>query len=104
MGSTEFFQTARGKTAEEAFWAAVGDAQYDHGHSGYTGTIAEKTGFEMVECPVDYDPRDYAEKLLEDRNSEFSNKWGAAGCIELNDGKTGKNGMKKFLFFGLARS
>jgi hypothetical protein len=30
---------------DDAFDAAVLSAQYDHGHAGYTGTIAEKTGW-----------------------------------------------------------
>ena len=30
---------------DDAFDSAVKSAQYDHGHAGYTGTIAEKSGW-----------------------------------------------------------
>lgn len=45
MGATTFFTYATGKTAKEAFASAQAEARYDHGHSGYTGTIAEKPSF-----------------------------------------------------------
>jgi hypothetical protein len=47
MGATDFLHYATGRTAEEAFEAAREEALYDYGHSGYTGTIAEK--YEFVE-------------------------------------------------------
>jgi len=34
---------AKGKTAQEAFDAAVAQARHEYGHGGYTGTIAEKS-------------------------------------------------------------
>jgi hypothetical protein len=45
MGATTFSTRAKGKRATEAFRAAVGAAQHEHGHGGYSGTIAEKDGF-----------------------------------------------------------
>lgn len=36
----------------EAFLRAIEDAHYWHGHSGYTGTIAEKPGAEVFHVPV----------------------------------------------------
>jgi len=45
MGACDFFTTAKGRTAEEAFRNAVSNAQYQCGHGGYTGTIAEKDSF-----------------------------------------------------------
>ena len=41
MGACEFGTTSEGATAKEAFKRAVEDAQYEHGHGGYSGTIAE---------------------------------------------------------------
>ena len=41
-GSTTFNTVAEGKTAEEAFTAAVTNARYQHGNGRATGTIAEK--------------------------------------------------------------
>ena len=42
MGASTFLTRATGKTAREAFASATSDARYEHGHGGYTGTIAEK--------------------------------------------------------------
>lgn len=52
MGATSFFTTANGKTASEAFASAQADARYDYGHSGYTGTIAEKPSFIEFSVPL----------------------------------------------------
>ena len=51
MGAADFFTTARGKTAQEAFGAALDEARHMFGRGGYTGTIAEKDGFKMVSVP-----------------------------------------------------
>lgn len=60
MGATNFHTTAFGKDAREAYAAAVQDALHWHGHGGYTGTIAEKSGFALVKLP----PRVTSEKFL----------------------------------------
>ena len=52
MGATSFFTYATGKTVSEAFASAQADARYDHGHSGYTGTIAEKPSFIEFSVPL----------------------------------------------------
>lgn len=49
MGGTNFSDIGRGKTVGAAFINAVKQAQYDHGHGGYSGTIAEKGDY--VESP-----------------------------------------------------
>jgi hypothetical protein len=51
MGANSFSTAAFGKTPQEAFHAAQDQARYEHGHGGYTGTIAEKYGFEQVALP-----------------------------------------------------
>lgn len=51
MGAVDFSQMAIGRNAEEAYRDAVEQAEYEHGHSGYTGTIAETRGFFMIELP-----------------------------------------------------
>jgi hypothetical protein len=53
MGAEQFFVTSTGKNPFEAFDRAVAQAQYDFGHAGYTGTIAEKSDFSMMRVPVD---------------------------------------------------
>lgn len=51
MGACNFTTVARGKTAADAFDTAVRDARYDYGHAGYTGTIAEKSGYVEFALP-----------------------------------------------------
>jgi hypothetical protein len=48
MGASTFITTAKGTTAQEAFDAAREEARYEHGHGGYTGTIAEKRTYVMT--------------------------------------------------------
>lgn len=98
MGATEFMITSRGETSTRAFKAAVDRAAYEHGHGGYTGTIAEKGEFVEIRPPADrktiQDLYDYANELLNDDDVRISDKWGPAGCIKLKEGE--------YLFFGYA--
>lgn len=96
MGAQQFVTKAKGKTAKDAFNQAVSDAQYEYGHGGYTGTIAEKHDFVMITVPSDEKPDEYAWKLIEAYDSRIDDKWGPAGCIDCGDGT--------FLFFGSASS
>lgn len=101
MGADTFSNRVKGNSAKEAFHTAVEQARYDYGHAGYTGTIAEKDSFVMLQVSP--------EKLEELKNAAWfdysgddalwekvGNKWGPAGCIDLGDGK--------YLFFGWASS
>lgn len=51
MGADNFSTTALGRTAGDAFRTAVAQAQWEYGHGGYTGTIAEKHSFFEVKLP-----------------------------------------------------
>lgn len=96
MGACTFWVEAEGKTAREAFDAAVKEARYNHGHGGYSGTIAEKSGFTTISVPAGKDAHDFAGELLDACDSRVDDKWGPAGCVALGNGK--------FLFFGWASS
>ncbi len=96
MGACDFLTVARGYTAREAFDTAVTDAQYEHGHGGYSGTIAEKLGFRMVDLPADKNARDFAQECNENQDHWTSDKWGDAGCIKDNH----RDGW--WVFFGWA--
>ena len=98
MGSCEFFHEAEGRTPKEAFLKAQNEAFYDHGHSGYTGTIAEKSDFIMIKVPEGNNPQDYAQELVDHNDERIDDKWGPAGCILLKKGA--KN--NRYLFFGWA--
>lgn len=96
MGAMTFFGEGAGSNAQEAFNNAVEQAQWEHGHGGYTGTLAEKNEFTMVPLPDDEDPYSYAERLIHEGDPRVSDKWGPAGCVELGD--------SRYLFFGWASS
>ena len=82
MGGAWFAEASTGKTAREAFDNAVEEAQYEHGHGGYTGTIAEKTRFVMVGTVATLkEAYELADKLCDDDDARVSDKWGPAGCI-----------------------
>ena len=51
MGASEFSNIAEGKTADEAFKKLVKQAQWEHGHAGYSGTIAEKRSISEFKRP-----------------------------------------------------
>lgn len=116
MGAETFFVRKIGqyKDANEAFREAVDDAQYEHGHGGYTGTIAEKSGFQMVEVPPRKDPSAFADFCFENDEGKFwEDKWGPAACIEVKgtwlqkmrgERWKGKRNFKCFYFFGWASS
>ena len=94
MGGNVFSVHSTGKTAREAFSNAISEAQYEYGHRGYTGSIAEKASFCMIDLPKGRDPQEYADHLIEAEDVRIDNKWGDAGCFDLGDGK--------YFFFGWA--
>jgi hypothetical protein len=94
MGATTFQTVYHGESARMAFIYAREEALRVHGSNGYTGTIAEKDDFVMVECPVGVKPEEMVDSVLRDDDHKVSDKWGPAGCIAL--------GEHKFLFFGWA--
>jgi hypothetical protein len=96
MGAQTFTHKAKGKTAKDAFQQAVSDARYEHGHGGYTGTLAEKSDFVMIALPKDESAVDYAYSLIDSCDPRIDDKWGPAGCIDMGDGN--------YLFFGWASS
>ena len=118
MGACDFKTKARGGNAQAAFRNAVTDAQYDHGHSGYTGTIAEKDRFVLLRPPDGVSATSWPGHVmaayagvpaLEERGltrpqaevatkhfRTTDDKRGPAGCVALGDGV--------YLFFGWASS
>ena len=82
--------------AKMAFEIAVEQAQYNHGHSGYTGTIAEKHTFVMMPIIEGMTADQSINKYFEDCDPRIDDKWGPAGCIQ--------NEAGEFIFFGWASS
>jgi len=132
MGGTNFTHVVAGKTADDAFRKAQQDAEYDYGHSGYTGTVAEKPGFRLIEGPVKCRAKsdDLVNWIAESECNEnapaipkqhrlwaskhvkqYTDKWGAALAIELTGKEKAEwkklNNLKGtqarvFVFFGVA--
>jgi hypothetical protein len=96
VGADSFIVTAPGKTAGEAFQAAVDEARYLHGRAGYTGTIAEKSEFVVIPLPKGEGPEEFANRLLDEDDRRIADKWGPAGCVKVKPGE--------YLFFGYASS
>ena len=95
MGATEFICDAHGTTALDAFQTAVKEAEYEYGHGGYTGTIAEKHSFRMVECEMEKEAvTAKMAEIMEDEDHWAQDKWGPAACIEFEEGR--------YVFFGIA--
>ena len=63
---------------------------------GYTGTIAEKHNFNVIPLKEGLEPREYADKLIDDCDPRIDDKWGPAGCFDLGGGR--------YFFFGWASS
>jgi hypothetical protein len=97
MGANTFYTHEEGPTAKAAFSAVVSQAQWEHGHSGYTGSIAEKHEFTLIELPEGRTPDEYADELIHTGDPRVDDKWGPAGCIKIP-------GKDEWLFFGWASS
>jgi len=86
-GGSTFMTVAHGSNAKDAFKKAQQDAiseyEMDTGenYEGYSGSIAEKNRFIMIEVPEGKDPKKYANELLDEDDKRISDKWGPAGCI-----------------------
>ena len=99
MGASDFYQFGKGNTIKDAFLAAREEAAYDCGHSGYTGTLAEKNDFVLIKTPkvqTDKEATELAHKLIEANDKRIDDKWGPAGAIPVK--------KDRWLFFGWASS
>jgi hypothetical protein len=96
MGGQTFTVVAKGRTAREAFESALVEARHEYGNRGYTGSIAEKMSYILIMPPAGTDPGTYANAMLDQDDPRISDKWGPAGCIQIDAGS--------WLFFGWASS
>lgn len=101
MGANDFFQMGKGGDVKTSFVSARDEALYDHGHSGYTGTLAEKDSFVVIDDQPKTRDQAYelARALIEDSDDRIDDKWGPAGAIRVKDEKD-----DGWLFFGWASS
>ena len=105
MGATSFWVFGTGTCAIDAFYRLKDEALYEHGHGGYTGTIAEKEGIIEFDMPEKYKdrPQLFAQEihdnchdgaLWKSRYEYVVDKWGPACCVQLDE--------TTWLFFGTA--
>lgn len=111
MGAETFKGMGTGSTADEVFKSLVDCARHDYGHSGYTGTIAEKDGYVLVELPENvtaseamaflgmYDKSrdgipDHLLSAVKHWKEIYNDKWGPALAFNL--------GGNEFVFMGWA--
>lgn len=89
MGGTTFDHYQDGTKVEHAFAEAVTQARHEHGHGGYSGTMAEKTDCVVITRTPMSSAEAYAlaEKLTEADDPRISDKWGPAGAIPVITGK-----------------
>lgn len=106
MGAEQFATYWKGENATEAFQAAREDAQWEHGHGGYTGTIAEKSGFKIIaEARPSLSKTDARRmvRMLQDMNDpRQDDKWGDAAAIPVAEETGGP--VIGWVFFGWASS
>ena len=107
MGAEVFFRESNGKTPEEAFEKGVNEALEEFGCRGYTGSLAEKQSYVLIDLPEKEDPYEFANKLIDQDDSRIDDKWGPAGCLDISETPhafkaEGPVEEKSFLFFGWA--
>jgi len=95
MGAQQFETKGTGITPREAFSDAVDRARYLHGHGGYTGSLAEKSSYTLLD-PGTEDPQAFVRRLMDDGDPRIDDKWGPAGCVKLT--------LDTYIFFGWASS
>jgi len=76
MGGTTFYNEvpAHGETTtvSAAFLHAVEQAQWEHGHGGYTGTIAEKHGYVEFTIPEGLSAQDVTKLIREYEENQWA--------------------------------
>ena len=98
MGATNFAHFQPGQNADAAFSDAVAEALYEYGHNGYTGTIAEKPGYQLRNGGK---PMTGAEAEAFSREDESANgRWGPAFALAIRKDDSAE--IIGYLFYGLA--
>jgi hypothetical protein len=99
MGASTFEVYQQGADAQEAFTKAREQAAFEHGHSGYTGTLAEKYDFTIARpTTLTYSGAQTVAAALVN-TEDYWDKWGPAGALRVVD-----QDHDGWLFFGWASS
>ena len=90
MGASNFAQYQPTPDPTAAFREAIDRASWEHGNGGYTGTIAEKRSFVVIDpTPRSLsDAEERARDLINANDPRIDDKWGPAGAIAVTDDAT----------------
>ncbi|WNV83091.1 hypothetical protein [Umezawaea sp. Da 62-37] len=88
MGAQTFITYAEGADVDAAFRATVEQAEYEYGHAGRSGTIAEKNGYVVINGgPLSPgDAAALANTLIDGADRRIDDKWEPAGAIAVLGG------------------
>lgn len=81
MTLNPFIQLVTGDCHASAFDAGTHAARLQFGNNGFTGTLADKGDFVIIRCPKHYEPKAYAEYLLDSQDQRIAEMWSPAGLI-----------------------
>jgi len=81
-----FIQLIIGENPSRAFDIATHEAKLAFGNNGFTGTLADKGDFVIIRCPKIYEPKAYAEYLLDSQDQRIAEMWSPAGLIKQGPG------------------
>jgi hypothetical protein len=97
MGACDFMFSRKGTDVNKLFNEAREQAQYEHGHGGYSGTVAEKDSVEVRRANQPVLPKKDA-MVLAGADIEENDKWGPAFAMPF--GENGK--IEGYIFYGFA--
>ena len=81
-----FIQLVTGESPERAFDTGTHAARLAFGTNGFTGSLADKGDFIIIRCPKIYEPKAYAEYLLDSQDQRIAEMWSPAGMIQQGPG------------------
>lgn len=102
MGADIFTVYQEGEDVGTAFDDARVDAFHMYGHRGYTGSLAEKDSYTVIDwTPTSrLEAEAKADSLIHAGDRRIDNKWSPAGALAVRD----DDGEAGWLFFGWASS
>lgn len=104
MGGIQFATREVGPDADAAFRTAVDKARTLHGTAGYSGTIAEKSSFEIVKPNTSETPVECMRRIQRIAHHPTQATFGPAGCVDLGPVSGAPRAPHTFAFFGWASS
>lgn len=89
MGSEQFESFSAEADVSTAFETCRDAAAWDHGHAGYTGTIAEKGTFVVFDVPEGHSSEEAMQALESITNPTEVPEWIPRGIFQAYDDKWG---------------